>query len=232
MGQLLAKLFGSPDHHHHAELAQQQQKISTKHDEAVLEIKLTRDKVSKYQKQITTLMDKELDIAKRLLAEGKKDRAKLALKKRKYQDQLLKKTDQQLENLSRLVQEIEFAQIESQVVSGLKLGKDALVSIQKEMGSIEEIEQLMDESREAIAYQEEISRVLAESLTTEDEEDVENEYAEMEKNMLASDLGEIVVPTTSLPIVTTTTTTRTVQEEQQEEEQEEEDALDKSPVLV
>jgi hypothetical protein len=48
---------------------------------------------------------------------------------------------------------LEFAQIEKQFVDGLRQGKDALVSLQKEMGSLDDIEKLMDDSREAMEYQ-------------------------------------------------------------------------------
>ncbi|KAJ8958381.1 hypothetical protein NQ317_001994 [Molorchus minor] len=47
-------------------------------------------------------------------------RAKLLLKKKRYQEQLLLKTDAQLENLEKLTHDIEFAQVEVQVVEGLK----------------------------------------------------------------------------------------------------------------
>lgn len=42
-------------------------------------------------------------------------RAKLLLKKKRYQEQLLEKTDGQLENLEKLTQDLEFAQIETKV---------------------------------------------------------------------------------------------------------------------
>lgn len=42
-------------------------------------------------------------IAKTQLAAGQKDRALIALRRRKYQQSLLTKTDQQLENLEQLV---------------------------------------------------------------------------------------------------------------------------------
>jgi charged multivesicular body protein 6 len=42
-------------------------------------------------------------------------RAKLLLRKKKFQEGLLQKTDGQLDNLERLVHDLEFAQIEKQV---------------------------------------------------------------------------------------------------------------------
>jgi charged multivesicular body protein 6 len=187
MGHLFSKIFGGRQHPH-------QKKITTSHDQVVLDIKITRDKVSRYQKQLQTLMQRETEIAKQLLKEGKRDRAKLALSKRKYQEQLLQKTDQQLSNLQQLCQEIEFAQIEAQVLQGLKTGKDALVTLQKEMGSIEDIEKLMDESKEAIEYQQEISQLLSQQLSPEDNEGIELEFEQLEKEILTKKLDQVVVP--------------------------------------
>jgi hypothetical protein len=44
-------------------------------------------------------------------------RAKLLLRKKKFQEGLLERTDGQLDNLERLVHDLEFAQVEKQVQS-------------------------------------------------------------------------------------------------------------------
>lgn len=49
------------------------------------------------------MLDREHEIAKAHLATGQKDRAVIALRRRKYQQSLLLKTDSQLENLEQLV---------------------------------------------------------------------------------------------------------------------------------
>lgn len=49
------------------------------------------------------MRDREHAIAKEHLAAGRKDRALIALRRRKYQEGLLAKTDSQLENLEQLV---------------------------------------------------------------------------------------------------------------------------------
>jgi len=46
---------------------------------------------------------KETEIARALLKEGKKKQALLALKKKKYQEQLLEKTEVQLSNVHEMV---------------------------------------------------------------------------------------------------------------------------------
>ena len=49
------------------------------------------------------MLDREHEIAKAHLATGQKDRAVIALRRRKYQQSLLLKTDSQLESLEQLV---------------------------------------------------------------------------------------------------------------------------------
>ena len=49
-----------------------------------------------------------MQIAKEQLAAGRKDLALLALRKKKYQEGLLEKTNQQLMNLEQLVRDQEF----------------------------------------------------------------------------------------------------------------------------
>ena len=50
------------------------------HDKAVLDLKLQRDKLQQYQKRIELTLETDRQMAKKLLSEGKKDRAKLLLR--------------------------------------------------------------------------------------------------------------------------------------------------------
>ena len=79
-------------------------------------------------------------------------RAKLLLKKKRYLESLLDKTDQQLDNLQQMVENIEFAQIEIKVAEGLKTGNKCLEEMHKIM-SLEDVENIMAETQEAIEYQ-------------------------------------------------------------------------------
>lgn len=96
--------------------------------------------------------ERETEIAKEHLKNGNKPLALLALRKRNYQNGLLQKTGDQLFNLEQLVQSIEFAQVEAQVFAGLKSGNQILKELQDEI-KIEDVEKLMDDTAEAIAYQ-------------------------------------------------------------------------------
>lgn len=116
-------------------------------------MKIQRDRLHQYQRKITVLTDKETEIAKQMIAKGDKKRALLALRRKKYQETLLAKTDAQLEQLEKLTSSVEFALIQKDVVFGLQQGTKVLSDIHAEMGGIEHVEKLMGETADAIAYQ-------------------------------------------------------------------------------
>lgn len=121
---------------------------------AILDMKNQRDKLHQYQKRITVLTTREKDIAKECLAKGDMTRAKLALRRKKYQESLLAKTDSQLAQLEQLTSDVEFALVQKDVLYGLQQGTAVLKEIHKEMGGIENVEKLLGENEEARAYQE------------------------------------------------------------------------------
>uniref|UniRef100_A0A182SZG4 Uncharacterized protein n=1 Tax=Anopheles maculatus TaxID=74869 RepID=A0A182SZG4_9DIPT len=135
------------------------------------QLKQQRDKLKQYQKRIELSLEKDRELAKKCLANGRKERAKTLLRKKKYQEKLLSNTDAQLETLEKLASDIEFAQVEAQVVSGLKVGNEALKKV-NEILSIDEVEQILDETRESIEKQQEIDALLNGVLTEEDEDEV------------------------------------------------------------
>ncbi|XP_061414181.1 charged multivesicular body protein 6-like [Lethenteron reissneri] len=153
----------------------------TEQDRAVLQLKQQRDKLRQYQKRIALQLEKERELARKLLRDGKKDKAMLLLKKKRYQEQLLEKTDTQIGNLEHMVQDIEFAQIEAKVIEGLKVGNECLKKMH-EMMSIEEVERIMDETQDSIDYQRQIDDLLAGGLSDEDEEAVLAELDEITKD--------------------------------------------------
>ena len=116
-------------------------------------MKNQRDKLRQYQKRITVVTDRERAIAKECLARGEKERALLALRRKKYQETLLTKTDSQLEQFENLTSSVEFALVQKDGLCGLKQGTQVLQQIHKEMGGLEAVEKLMGETEEAQAYQ-------------------------------------------------------------------------------
>ncbi|KAI7902053.1 Snf7 family [Cokeromyces recurvatus] len=168
----------------------------TSQDKAILDLKVQRDKLKRYQKNINVVIEKEIEAAKIALNQGNKKKALLALKKKKYQVQLLDKTEQQLMNLEELTHSIEYALVEKQVLEGLKKGNEVLNEIHKET-SIEAVEKLMDDTADAIAYQNEIDEMLHGLISVEDEEEIMKELDELREQELNLELPD--VPNHKLP---------------------------------
>ncbi|CAK9826338.1 Charged multivesicular body protein 6 [Anthophora retusa] len=146
----------------------------TEQDKAILQLKQTRDKIKQYQRRIEQNLEKERLLAKKLIQNKQRERALLLLRKKKFQEQILSKTDGQLENLERMVHDLEYAQVELKVIDGLKVGNAALKKLH-DLLSIDEIEKVMDETREGIEKQREIDAILSGELSDKDESDVEAE---------------------------------------------------------
>ncbi|XP_005092492.1 charged multivesicular body protein 6-A [Aplysia californica] len=159
----------------------------TEQDKAILQLKQQRDKLKQYQKKVQVQLDKDREVARALLKEGKKDKAKLMLRKKKFQESLLTKTDGQLDNIEQLVHDLEFAQVEQEVVKGLQVGNSSLKKMH-ELLSLEDVERIMDETQEGIEKQREIDDLLSGGLSDEDETDVLAELDEIIKQSEASEV--------------------------------------------
>ncbi|OQO11987.1 hypothetical protein B0A48_02626 [Cryoendolithus antarcticus] len=156
-------------------------------DKAILDMKVQRDKLHQYQKRIKVVTDRETDIARECLRANQKDKALLALRRKKYQETLLAKTDQQLAQLQALTSDVEFALVQKDVVFGLQQGTAVLKEIHKEMGGLEKVELILEESAEAQAYQKEINEMLGGKMSNEEEDAVEDELEAMEREAASKD---------------------------------------------
>ena len=155
-------------------------------------MKNQRDKLHQYQQRITIVTDRETEIARECLARGDKPKALLALRRKKFQQSLLAKTDAQLQTLEELTSSVEFAQVQKDVMFGLQQGTKVLKQINAEMGGIENVEKLMGENEEARAYQREISEMLGGQMSNQDEDEVEDELEALEGEILGSKAEEAV----------------------------------------
>jgi len=151
----------------------------TEKDNAVLELKRQRVRLTKFREQMGKVVDRETDVAHTLLRQNQRSRAILALKKKKYTTSLIEKTDTQLFNIEQMVNSIEFASVQAKVFEALRLGNTVLQTINDQM-KIDDVDKLMEQSAEAVAYQNQISDMLGSSLTPEDSKAVEDEFAQMQ----------------------------------------------------
>ncbi|KAJ3416999.1 Vacuolar protein sorting-associated protein 20 [Chytridiales sp. JEL 0842] len=166
----------------------------TSHDKAILDLKVQRDKVKQYQKRLEKVRQKEIEIAKHHLKNGDKKRALLALKMKKHQEAILETTDNQLLNLENMIQTIEYSLIEKDMLAGLQKGNDVLKELQKEM-NIDKVMQLMEDTADAIEYQNEVDELLAGKISDVDLEEIE---AELE-GLVQEEFAQVKIPDTKLP---------------------------------
>lgn len=146
-------------------------------------MKTQRDKLHEYQKRIKVITDRETAIARECLAAGDKPKALLALRRKKYQETLLTKTDAQLETLEQLTSNVEFALVQKDVMFGLQQGTEVLKQIHAEMGGVEQVEKLIGDNEDARAYRKEISEMLAGRMSNQDEDEVEDELEALGKGI-------------------------------------------------
>ncbi|KAJ1836076.1 Vacuolar protein sorting-associated protein 20 [Coemansia sp. RSA 2711] len=163
----------------------------TAQDKAILDMKVQRDKLKQYQKRVQVVLDREDALARELLMKGDKRRALLALRRRKYQEQMITNTDSQLFNLQQLMETIEFSLVQKDVVFGLEQGSKVLTQLNKEV-RLEDVERLADDTADAIAYQNEVAELLSANMSAEDEEAVLQELDELERQ--ESDRARLDMP--------------------------------------
>ncbi|KAJ0097282.1 vacuolar protein sorting-associated protein 20 homolog 1-like [Pistacia vera] len=164
-------------------------------DRAILSLKTQRRKLAQYQQQLDTVIEAEKQAARDLIRQKRKDRALLALKKKKTQEELLKQVDAWLINVEQQLADIELASKQKAVFDSLKAGTNAIKAIQSEI-NMDDVQKLMDDTEEAKAYQDEINAILGEKLSAEDEEDILAEFENLETQMTVEDMPE--VPTKGL----------------------------------
>lgn len=90
--------------------------------------------------------------------------------------------ERQSDTLEELIDTIEFKLIEKDIIFGLEQGNKVLKEINNEL-NIERVEKIMDDSIEAINYQNELSDKLGNLLTNGEELEVDDELRKLEIEM-------------------------------------------------
>ena len=138
----------------------------TAQDRAVLDLKNARDKLRRFQAKLDADSEQLTNRAAQLLRDGKKDRALLTLKFRRFRQDKANQVDGQLLRLEDMVSAIRWEERQSEVVTALREGNEALKSLHEDMG---DVAALMDETRDQLEMEREVSALLS-GETTDDAE--------------------------------------------------------------
>ena len=150
-------------------------------DRATLDLKISRDRLSKYRSKLSLDSDKLASRAKSLHAEGKTKNALQLLRLRKYKLQEADRVEEQLLTVLRMIDKISEKQNEQEVIVAMKQGKDALQIMHDQMGNIDTVLDLMDDIRDQNETEQRINEALGqEGLTVMESLGEEDILAELE----------------------------------------------------
>ncbi|OMJ79324.1 hypothetical protein SteCoe_20665 [Stentor coeruleus] len=148
-------------------------------DKAIAQIKITRDQVKNYLKKLESNISQLKAAIKECVKNKQKDKALLALRKQKFLEKNLETGRGELLNLEGQIASIENAQIQKNVYEALKQGNEFLKNINKQL-TVEDVNKLMEETAEAIEYQQEVGRALAQQGIQEDDTDLLQQLDELD----------------------------------------------------
>ena len=118
-------------------------------DRAILNLKLARDKLRRYKGKLETDSKKLEEQVKELIALRLKKRALLVLKFKRYKENELDQIDAKLMTVQTQINDVEWASINVSILNAIEAGTKELNRIHEER-SVEDVQQLLDESNEAV----------------------------------------------------------------------------------
>ncbi|KAF6206780.1 hypothetical protein GE061_018016, partial [Apolygus lucorum] len=132
----------------------------TAQDKAILKVKLLRDTVKIYLRNVEQSLQYEQDLALQLIQKGRRERAKCILRKQLVLLEHLRSTDRQLEILEESIISLESNAIQAKIFEGLRTGNLALKRA-NEVLNIKNVELILEETTQAIEKQEEINKMVS-----------------------------------------------------------------------
>ncbi|KPI87940.1 hypothetical protein ABL78_2979 [Leptomonas seymouri] len=172
----------------------------TNSDKVRLQMKLQRDNLQAAIRKYERVANIEHEKAKQLMRAGNKRKALYCLKREKAQEAQIATVTDMLNNVQHLIDTVEFAQIEGEVVAAMRDGKSELDNLNK-MLNIDDVEKLMDETSESIEEANQINALLSQPLVgvPDDDELLRELESSVGKTKTEEKLPNIKVPQHPLP---------------------------------
>ena len=142
-------------------------------DRAVLDLKNARDGLRAFQVKLEAEAATLTATARSLLAAGKRDRALLAVRTRRFREAKVAEIDAQLLTLEQTTETLEFTARQRDVVAAIRSGTDALKELQSGALSLASVEALMDETADALEIERGVSAALANGVGADVDDDAE-----------------------------------------------------------
>lgn len=95
--------------------------------------------------------------------------------------------------MKTLLSTLEFATVQAEVIKSFESGNEALQALQQQL-SLEDAQRIMEDSVEGIAYADELSEIVARSLTDDDHAEMEAELAALVGTSEGSSEPVLVMP--------------------------------------
>ena len=152
-------------------------------DRALLSLKTTKRKLHEQAKRVEALVNREKALARSFVAEGNKQKALLALRKRKMHQTQLAQLDDWAMNVEQVLSSMAIAQDNALVFNALKSGSTALKELQAQ-APLDEVERLLEDTEDARRYQAEVADAVAVALSPEEDAAATAELMALESELL------------------------------------------------
>ena len=133
-----------------------------------------------HRRKLKVRAKKDEEAARQFLRNKEKPKALLALRHKKFQDELIKQVDGSMMKLEELIGNVEMAQMQQAVVSALAQGTKALKKAQEGL-SVDYVQKLMEENDEAQMQCEELNALLNGHGVSDDDADILKELRQIQE---------------------------------------------------
>jgi len=169
----------------------------SEYDRTVLDLKNARDRLRRFRKKLDADTVRLQERARVLVSRKQDARALTLLKLRSFKTKEADKVEAKLFTVLNMIENVEWESQNIEVLKALKEGTEALNKMHDEM-SLDTVEAILDESREAIELESSISTMLQGAFSLDEEDSLAQEY----EALMVAIHGEIV-PAVQLPAAPT-----------------------------